>query len=111
MFLAREAHETRVEIETTHREPVGGQKAGVLTGAACHVEHRLASRIDLPQQTRYPHSFGVVVLESRVNLVVELRRGVEHVRTTSRARSCPSRLLSPAAPAPVLPRREVIAAR
>src|SRR3972149_1343047 len=108
MFLPGKADERRIEIQAIHDEAIGSQDPRVLASAAGNVKDGPALRIEPMQQTAYLEGFAHVVLEGRVDEVVELRRGAEHLATSAarpgRARF-PSHMRENASGLPMLPRR------
>jgi hypothetical protein len=76
--VARDLHERGIEIEPVDPESLAASRSRVLARPAPDVEHRFARRIQPAQQPRDQAAFGAVVLERRVDEVVELGGGAEH---------------------------------
>ncbi len=79
MFPPRDADQRRIEIDAVGDKALGRQEPRVLTGATCDVEHGLTPGVDAAQQAGDLRRLGRVVLERRVEEIVELRRRVEHL--------------------------------
>src|SRR4029077_16691380 len=82
MFFLCRAPGSRIAIPAAHDEAVTGEEPRMLGGAAGHVKDGLAPGIEPAQQRGDLRRFARVVLERRVNEVVELRRCTEHLEAS-----------------------------
>src|SRR5687768_8817277 len=75
----RDAHECRIQIQTIDLEPViGNEQAGVFPRPTRDIENASRARCQIPDESRHLRSFRRIILELRVNQVVELCRCGEH---------------------------------
>jgi hypothetical protein len=84
-LLRRDADECRVEIDAIHLETLLAQQSRVLAGAAGHIQDASTPRIEATQHARDLCRFGRVILERRVDQIVEIRRRGEHFKPQERA--------------------------